>query len=305
MEKQKHFEIIILSGHDQACRQFRINKGLVKAALSTTGSLLVMAGVLLTLFVRDGFVYTKLQATTAENQELRLANQRYHEASSEIDKKLQYFEEQSQKLAHLLGVSGEALGIGGAEALNLMQNGTLETTYFKPELDAYLREDLSLFGDKVELIEKNFSDAEEAYLTKRDLLDRVPSLLPANGWFASGFKYRKDPFTGKKTFHRGLDISCPTGTPVYAPANGVVTFRGYNGGLGNLLTLNHGNGIVTRYGHLWKFNVANGQRVKKGDLIAYVGNTGRSTGAHLHYEVHKDGQAVNPMKYIIDDVRPY
>ena len=154
-------------------------------------------------------------------------------------------------------------------------------------------------------LEDRFFALENAFQEQTERLDATPSLLPARGWISSGYKYRTDPFTKKKTFHAGIDVSCPEGTPVYAPANGVVSFKGYQGGFGNLLEISHGNDLKTRFGHLYKYNVSRGQRVKRGDLIGYVGSTGRSTAPHLHYEIHQDSKTINPMKYIIRDAKSF
>ena len=117
---------------------------------------------------------------------------------------------------------------------------------------------------------------------------------------SSTFGYRVSPFTSVKKMHEGLDIAAPRGTEVLAPADGVVTFNGVKGAYGNLLVLDHGYGLVTRFGHLSQILVQPGTRVKRGDRIALVGNTGRSTGDHLHYEVRIDGVPVNPTRYILD-----
>ena len=135
---------------------------------------------------------------------------------------------------------------------------------------------------------------------QKSLLASTPAIRPTTGWISSGFGYRKSPFTGLKEFHRGLDIATREGTPIIAPADGVVIFSGRKGGLGNLLTIDHGRGIITRYAHLKKSLLKRGGHVKRGDKIALVGNTGRSTAPHLHYEVHLNGIPVNPAKYILN-----
>lgn len=133
-----------------------------------------------------------------------------------------------------------------------------------------------------------------------NLLAATPSIRPTTGWVTSRFGYRKSPFTGKRQFHSGLDIATRKGTPVIAPADGVVTFSGPKGLMGNMVTIKHGHGIVTRYGHLNKMLKKRGEKVKRGEVIAHVGNTGRSTGPHLHYEVLVSGVPVNPTKYILN-----
>lgn len=127
----------------------------------------------------------------------------------------------------------------------------------------------------------------------------VPSRKPVNDVnFSSYFGVRSDPFRHSAAMHAGVDIPGATGTPIYATADGVVERAGRAGGYGNLVELNHGRGIQTRYGHLSQILVAEGARVKRGDLIARMGSTGRSTGPHLHYEVRLDGRAVNPIPFL-------
>jgi murein DD-endopeptidase MepM/ murein hydrolase activator NlpD len=135
---------------------------------------------------------------------------------------------------------------------------------------------------------------------KRNLLAATPSLRPTTGWVSSKFGYRVSPFTGRKEFHKGLDIATRKGTPIIAPADGIVTFSAKKWLIGKMLTIDHGYGMVTRYGHIHKLMKKKGDRVKRGELIALVGNTGRSTGPHLHYEVRINGVPVNPTKYILD-----
>jgi murein DD-endopeptidase MepM/ murein hydrolase activator NlpD len=126
----------------------------------------------------------------------------------------------------------------------------------------------------------------------------TPSIWPTVGWLTAGFGNRPDPFTGDPAYHPALDISTEKGRPVYATARGTVESAGWNGNYGNLLMLDHGYGLKTRYGHLSGFNVKAGDTVERGQVIGYVGATGRATGAHLHYEVLADGQNINPLQLL-------
>jgi len=134
----------------------------------------------------------------------------------------------------------------------------------------------------------------------KDVLESTPSVWPAGGWVTSGFGWRSSPFTTKKEFHKGLDISAPAGTPIYAPSRGVVSFIERDPSYGLILNITHGTGLVTRYAHLQGVNVKQGQTVQRGEVIAFIGDTGRSTGPHLHYEVRIGGVPVNPMRYILN-----
>lgn len=127
----------------------------------------------------------------------------------------------------------------------------------------------------------------------------IPSIQPiANFTFTSAFGIRSDPFRGSAAMHAGIDLSSPAGTPIYATADGVINRAEWFGGYGNMVEIDHGKGIATRYGHMSRIAARPGSAVKRGDLIGYVGSTGRSTGNHLHYEVRIDGHAVNPMPFL-------
>ncbi|HET9743943.1 MAG TPA: M23 family metallopeptidase [Terriglobales bacterium] len=126
----------------------------------------------------------------------------------------------------------------------------------------------------------------------------APSLWPVEGMVSSSFGERIDPFNGEGAFHTGIDISAPFGTPIIAPADGVVDSTSYINGYGRAIILDHGHGITTLYGHLSGFAVADGESVHRGDVIGFVGSSGRSTGSHLHYEVRIHNTPVNPHKYL-------
>ena len=125
-----------------------------------------------------------------------------------------------------------------------------------------------------------------------------PTLWPVEGRIASSFGERLDPFSGEGAFHRGVDITARFGQPIIAPADGIVQFAGIENGYGRTVILNHGHGVSTLYGHMSGFAVLEGQRIERGDTIGYVGTSGRSTGPHVHYEVHINDVPVNPYKYL-------
>ncbi len=142
----------------------------------------------------------------------------------------------------------------------------------------------------------------ETYLRgQKARLASTPSVWPARGWVTSGFGMRPDPYTGKRVMHRGLDIANQEGVPIVSPARGVVTFKGISGGYGKLLIIDHGYEIRTRYGHLNEFKVSVGDHVERGEIIGNIGNSGRSTGPHLHYEVEVNGVCENPKSFILED----
>ena len=148
--------------------------------------------------------------------------------------------------------------------------------------------------------ETAFKTLFEQLENQQNIMACTPTIRPVDGWITSRFGYRKSPFTGQREFHKGLDIATRKKTPIVAPAAGVLTFVGRKGFLGKVVVIDHGYGIVTRYAHLYKALKKKGDRVKRGDKIALVGNTGRTTGPHLHYEVRLNGVPVNPAKYFLD-----
>jgi murein DD-endopeptidase MepM/ murein hydrolase activator NlpD len=138
---------------------------------------------------------------------------------------------------------------------------------------------------------------------RNQLAAATPSIWPTHGWLSSTTGNRSDPFTGEKDYHPGLDISADKGDPVYSTANGKVVNASAAGNYGNLVIVDHGYGLETRYGHLSAFKVKVGQDVKRGDLLGLVGSTGRATGAHLHYEVRANGRILNPLQLLLNPRR--
>ena len=173
--------------------------------------------------------------------------------------------------------------------------------------DAYLRA-LSTFtgpDDTFGLLRTLLEGLESRLLDVRGFVERrnalaaaTPSIWPANGWLTSTMGRRQDPMTGGDDFHAGLDIAAEKGQPVYATAEGAVTAAEYHRAYGNMIVLDHGFGIQTRYGHLSELGVSKGEKVKRGDIIGRVGATGRATGSHLHYEVLANGRLLNPLQLL-------
>lgn len=155
---------------------------------------------------------------------------------------------------------------------------------------------------------KSFDELQKLAETNKDRIRHIPSIQPIAQKhmrkMASGYGTRRDPIYGTRKFHEGLDFAADKGTPVYATADGKVVNASWESGYGNLVEIDHGYGYVTRYAHLSKFKVKEGQTVKRGDLIAETGNTGKSTGPHLHYEVRYNGAPQNPINYYFMDITP-
>jgi murein DD-endopeptidase MepM/ murein hydrolase activator NlpD len=154
---------------------------------------------------------------------------------------------------------------------------------------------------ETQLREQSVIELWETLSERQSLINSTPNIKPAKGWLTSKFGYRLSPFTGRPAMHAGLDVAASPGSPVYAPADGVVSFVGYDEGYGKLISIDHGYGVNTRFGHNSQIYVQVGQRVSRWDVIGAVGSTGRSTGPHLHYEVRINGTAVNPANFILDE----
>lgn len=154
---------------------------------------------------------------------------------------------------------------------------------------------------ETQLKEQSVIELWEGLSERQSLLNAIPNIKPARGWLTSNFGYRMNPFTGKNTMHAGLDIAAAPGSPVYAPADGIVIFASYDESYGKLVSIDHGYGVTTRFAHNSQIYVHVGQRVNKWDVISAVGNTGRSTGPHLHYEVRINSIPVDPINFVLDE----
>lgn len=152
----------------------------------------------------------------------------------------------------------------------------------------------------VSSLENNIHKLDQHLLDKESYLASTPTLLPTRGWITSYFGQRLSPYSGRLKMHEGIDVGAPYGTSVQAPADGIVTYSGEKAGFGKFVQVDHGYGIETIYAHNQSLHVRNGQRVKRGALLSAVGNTGHSTGPHLHYEVRVNGIAVDPLYFILD-----
>jgi hypothetical protein len=191
--------------------------------------------------------------------------------------------------------SGEHDGQGGGSPLPEQGAGSAAALFFEKLDDKaiVLAEGAGIRADSLEVLLGQLDN-------KRERLVSMPSVWPSKGWLTSRFGTRVSPFTGRRQKHNGIDIAAANGTPIYAPARGRVIFAGRKGPLGNALVLDHGFGVKTVYGHTKEILVATGDTVERGDKVAAIGSSGRSTGPHLHYVVEVKGKPRNPLDYIFD-----
>jgi murein DD-endopeptidase MepM/ murein hydrolase activator NlpD len=190
------------------------------------------------------------------------------------------------------------MGMGGPSPSDVRER--LKAEKDEKGLAHQLRTDIERLESEATSQEESLSELIRLLQSKKDMLVHTPSIWPVHGWVTSGFGFRVNPFTGLTQMHEGLDISNRIGTAVIATADGIVSDTGKDSSHGNVVVVSHGFGMTSRYFHLSKVFVRAGQKVKRGDKIAEVGTTGRSTGPHLHYEVRVNGIPVNPGRYILN-----
>lgn len=190
-------------------------------------------------------------------------------------------------------VKSRAMGGGRADAAGLALLPSLNS----PE------DTFGLLRDLLQGLESRLESVQSGVDKRNALAAATPSLWPAAGWLTSAMGARRDPFTGGADFHPGLDISADRGSPVYATADGTVVHASAFSDYGNLIRIDHGFGLESRYGHLSKFDVGVGSKVKRGDLIGQVGATGRATAPHLHYEVRVNDRLLNPLQFLLKSAR--
>lgn len=235
----------------------------------------------------------QLEQLRVENHELKRINGQFEASITELESQLGGQQERFQKLAIVAGLSelapdGEA-GIGGSEPTlsELMPGDELGASLLSLEL-------------QMERMNEGMGQLENKLDERRSLISSTPAITPIKGLLTSGFGFRTDPFSGRRAFHRGIDIIAPLGRELRATGDGIVTKAGRDSGLGKAVFISHGFGISTRYGHMSKILVKEGQEVKRGEAIGVIGSTGRSTGTHAHYEVWVDGKPTDPLGYILD-----
>ncbi|HYL79223.1 MAG TPA: M23 family metallopeptidase, partial [Candidatus Acidoferrum sp.] len=194
---------------------------------------------------------------------------------------------------------GSALAQGGAESLS--HGALLDAVRQRSgRLVDWVNRDLESLGQEITSRERSFRELKKFLEDKRSVLASTPTIWPVKGLVTAGYGYRRSPFTGQREMHEGLDIAAPLGTPIQVTADGIVSFAGPLAAFGNVVFVNHGHGFTSFYAHVSTSRVKEGQAVRRGDVIAYVGMSGRTTGPHVHYEVQVNGATVNPLKYVVD-----
>lgn len=285
---QKHTIIVVPPARAHA-RQFRVSNRQLLLAAGVVIGLTFLAVFTTWSFYSHRVNSSELARIRQENDSLRRVNQEFEQDLRSLRSRLADYETRTEQLAIIAGLdldgsAGEA-GVGGSQEAVL----PLENLDRLGDLNRYA---VGL-DDRLTEVARRLEDRARR-------ISSTPSIAPAKGLLTSAYGYRSDPITGERSLHRGIDIGTSSNRPVKATADGIVMRTGRDGALGNTVAVSHGFGVVTRYAHLAKVTVEPGQSVRQGDIIGYVGRTGRATGYHLHYEVRVDGRPVNPLGYMLD-----
>jgi murein DD-endopeptidase MepM/ murein hydrolase activator NlpD len=299
--KATQFTVIVVSDHSQAVRKFHLPyRWLTRGA--------IFAGAVALVGVLTVGHYFSLLGVGSENRVLK-------EENSQLRSQVLLVQE---KVAHISATLDrvERFDAKLRTAVTQLQDPERNLAIGpvgKPDGPAIpgpapaAQENLSALPSRLQTLQTEASrqegslrELQEYFDDQKSLLASTPSLWPTRGWVTSDFGVRLDPYTAERMMHRGLDIATANGQGVATPSDGTVVFAGTEGGYGKVLVIDHGYGVKTRYGHLSEIFVKLGDRVKRGARVAAVGNTGRSTGPHLHYEVRVNGIPENPRKFILE-----
>lgn len=299
--------IIIQKESEDNVRQWHLNREQYIAMVSAI-AILLGAFIFISAEYLGNHLYEKRLHKIKNNYVSVTKNlQILKERLNEIDENVNQIEEKDFAIRSYAGMPEidkeiRKLGIGGRsiESAKIFDN-------FAPVINkelATLELDVEKLSREVNLELNSYSSIYEKVQEDIRRIAMIPSIRPVEeGYLNSTFGYRNDPIDNVKRFHQGQDITVKTGTPIYAPADGIVKRAYYAGGFGNHIKLQHGAGYTTLYAHLSKIKVKHGQKVKRGDIIGLTGNTGRSTAPHLHYEIHHNGKPQNPLDYFFSDAK--
>ncbi len=310
--KKKNYSIIIVTGATSTNKEFVISSKLIKNSIFAFSVLLLIFGFVIFDYLTTSFDKEKMKRLEKENIEKAEIIDELTANFRLLERDLAQMETYKKRIMVAVGLtSPDALtevGIGGSGGEGPIKNmgGPTEIPQVKNPAQAKKQsynktlQDVRNLTHEARDVEKTLQFVESQIDQQKAKLACTPALWPTRGYLTDSFGMRTHPITGKRHFHNGLDIATQLGNKVIAPADGFVILTDRTSILGNLLHIDHGFGFATRYGHLASFAVKEGDRVKRGQVIGYVGNTGRSTAPHVHYEVIYNNKNQNPMNYIFD-----
>jgi murein DD-endopeptidase MepM/ murein hydrolase activator NlpD len=297
----KKTTIVFLPGGSNKIRKINVPNGLVLIVCCFILLMTFGIGWLITDYRKIGTQIPELDHLRKENRTQKIHLISLSKKINQINQrmaKVQDFEHKIRVMTNSEPSGDQFLSLGGSNINALKPDYQLEEIH--KGLIHQMHKSLENLETEIAVTSISQKELSDFLEEQKSILACTPSICPTEGWVSSGFGYRISPFTNQREFHKGLDIGTRVGTPVISPADGLVTFAGREGNFGNMIAINHGYNLMTRYGHLHKFRVKKGQYVKRGQIIGEVGQTGRCTGPHLHYEVLVNGVPANPLRYILD-----
>ena len=287
----KRYSTIIFVPHARAkFRKLKVSHRLLFSLISLVSTSLCLSTFFSVQYFTSLSQTHELSKLRRENRELQTANEQFGKSVDSLRTQLRTVEDRTRKLAIIAGITTlDEASQGGSGGLRPDQRA--ENPY---------RDDVDKMSFRSHSLTKDLNALEEKFVAQSRMLSSTPSIAPVRGILTDGFGGRSDPFTREPGQHHAIDISSAVGQPIRSPADGIVVKAEWASGYGNVIYISHGYGYSTRYGHLSSFAVRPGARVKRGEVIGYVGSTGRSTGPHLHYEVRVNNNPVNPLEYILN-----
>jgi len=294
------YTILIANRKTGAVRRLTVSR----RVLGLAATMLFVTPLFLLLGTR-GASQAELAALRSSNETLRIENDSYRDATGELTDQISSLQTaltQLNEQAELDPATKAAIERLPALIRARAAGGGFAAPSQVATPAAPPENTIGILRDLLGTLESGLNSVKSRVENQQALVRANPTSWPVLGWLSSSYGPRKDPFTGQPDFHPGLDISAGQGTPVKATADGTVESAAYNGNYGNSIVITHGFGIATRFGHLSQYAVRAGQKVKRGEIIGYVGATGRATSPHLHYEILLNGQPSNPLRLL---TRPY
>jgi murein DD-endopeptidase MepM/ murein hydrolase activator NlpD len=285
-------------------RHFSLPKYAVKGFFALIGVIFVLSIFLIYRYIGLSRDVIELQGLRKETREQRLQIRQFIHKVKDFEQQMVRLEKFDKKLRVITslerdGSSVRKWGVGGPNHEEIDIYDPILPSKGEDVIEE-LEKDINELNNQAKFQEISFQELDEFFKGQESLLSSTPSIWPVRGWVTSGFGYRVSPFTNMKEVHDGIDVATRMNAPVISPADGIIVRVGNDISYGNILEIDHGYGVVTRYGHNSRILVNMGDMVKRGQVVAEVGNTGRSTGPHLHYEVFMKGIPVNPLNYIFD-----
>jgi murein DD-endopeptidase MepM/ murein hydrolase activator NlpD len=301
--KNKFYTVMVVPSATSRVQKFKVSSKIVNGFIAATSLMVVVSGVLCYDYIKVKGQVGELDRLRVETRDQRLKINSFAQQLIDVEKEMTRLRKFDAMLRGVFELDKSAAtrkigGIGGGEMELSEYPEILEGKI--TELSAQIDKDLTRLKSETSAQEASLSQLTEYIQEKRSLLLSTPSIWPTRGLLTSGFQKRTDPVTGRYEKHTGLDIATNEGSPIVAPADGVVTYVTRTVGFGKLLGIDHGYGFNTMYAHNSRIAVKPGQRVMRGQVVAYVGSTGKSTGPHLHYEIYKNGIPVNPSNFILN-----